>query len=103
MWRAFGIILLASILSDPLHAGPAEVHVCLSHGDTVEVVTSRKVIAPASAMVAARRAVPDGAILRASLCRERDVLVYRLTTIRSDGRVIRITVDAPSGKVQKVH
>lgn len=105
MWRAFAIIGLAAGLSSQTLASDPVVddRVCLSYGDTAEVVSSRKVIAPGAAMVAARHAVPDGDILRASLCRKSDALVYRLTAIRSDGRVVRVTVDAPSGKVQAIH
>lgn len=104
MWRVLGIVLLALTLSARSEAAdPAEERACLSYGDTAEVVASRKVIAPGEAIVAARHAVPDGDILRASLCRKSDALVYRLTAIRSDGRVVRVTVDAPSGKVQTVH
>lgn len=103
MWRVLGIVLLASTLSARSEAAEPEERACLSYGDTAEVVASRKVIAPGEAIVAARHAVPDGDILRASLCRKSDALVYRLTAIRSDGRVVRVTVDAPSGKVQTVH
>lgn len=105
MWRVLGIIVFASVMSGRVGAADPVVdrRACLSQGDTVEIVASRKVIAPGTAMVAARRAVPDGDILRASLCLKDDILVYRLTAIRSDGRVIRVTVDGPSGKVQKVH
>jgi len=105
MYRVLGILALAiwmpaaALAADP----PEQERACLSYGDTAEVVASRKVIAPAEAIVAARHAVPDGDILRASLCRKSDALVYRLTAIRHDGRVLRVTVDAPSGKVETVH
>jgi uncharacterized membrane protein YkoI len=77
--------------------------VCLTSGDAAEMVASRRVIAPQDAMVAARHAIPSGDILRASLCRKEDDLVYRLTAIRPDGRVVRVTIDAPSGKVRNLH
>jgi uncharacterized membrane protein YkoI len=101
MWRVLALAWLAISLSGPARA--TDLHVCLSYGDTADVVASRKVIAPAQAIVAARHAVPNGDIMRASLCRNADALVYRLTAIRADGRVVRVTVDAPSGKVQTVH
>lgn len=105
MWRALAIAWLSLGLPGATQADdPAsEKRACLSYGDTAEVVSSRKVIAPGAAMVAARHAVPDGDIVRASLCGTTNALVYRLTAIRSDGRVVRVTVDAPSGKVQAVH
>ncbi|NNM72638.1 PepSY domain-containing protein [Enterovirga aerilata] len=76
---------------------------CLSPGDTVEVVAAHEVVAPSEALVHVRRAVPDSEILRASLCREPDALVYRIVLLTRDGRVVRVTVDAPSGKVKTVH
>ena len=104
MRRLLGTIAVAVLLSVPAHASdPATDPACLSYGDTADVVASRRVIAPGQAMVAARHAVPDGDILRAALCRKADALVYRLTAIRADGRVVKVTVDAPSGKVQTVH
>lgn len=105
MFWALGIISLVMGTSAGAQAADAlaKARACLSYGDTAEVVASRKVIAPGEAIVAARHAVPDGDILRASLCGKSDALVYRLTAIRADGRVVQVTVDAPSGKVQTVH
>lgn len=105
MWRAFAIYsfavgLISGALAGDTASGDRS---CLSYGDTAEIVASRRVIAPGAAVVAARHAVPDGDILRASLCGKSDALVYRLTAIRTDGRVVRVTVDAPSGKVQAIH
>ena len=37
--------------------------------------------------------------MRARLCRETDTLVYRITALKRDGRVIRVVVDGASGKV----
>lgn len=76
---------------------------CLSSGDATEAVTMHKVVSPGEALVGARRAVPDAEVLRASLCRSADALVYRITVLRRDGRIVRVTVDAPSGKVRNVH
>ena len=76
---------------------------CLSSGDASEAVSAKRVVAPGQALVLARRAVPNADILRASLCRDPDDLVYRITALRHDGRLVRVTVDAPSGRVKTVH
>jgi len=76
---------------------------CLSPADTVEIVTAHQVVTPSEALVHGRRAVPDSEILRASLCREPDALVYRIMLLTKDGRVVRVTVDAGSGNVKAVH
>jgi uncharacterized membrane protein YkoI len=76
---------------------------CLSPGDTVEIVTAHEVVPPSEALVHVRSAVPNSEILRASLCREPDALVYRIVLLTRDGRVVRVTLDAPSGKVKTIH
>jgi uncharacterized membrane protein YkoI len=76
---------------------------CLSSGDALEAVTARQVVEPTAALGRAREAVPDADVLRAALCRGPDALVYRITVLRHDGRLIRVTVDAPSGKVTTIH
>lgn len=94
-----GLLLLAApgaaAASEP---GPA----CLSSGETSEAVAARQIVAPARAIVSARRAVPNASVLRAALCRGPDALIYRITVLRDDGRVVRVTVDAPSGRVKGV-
>lgn len=76
---------------------------CLSSADAADAVTAHRVVAPGQALGLAKRAVPDSDVLRAALCRDTDALVYRITVLRHDGRVVRVTVDAPSGKVKTVH
>lgn len=88
------------VVGGPAFAADAEP--CLSSGDATEAVASRKVVAPRDAIVLARRTVPDADVLRAALCREPDQLVYRITVLRRDGRLVRVTVDAPSGKLKTV-
>ncbi len=76
---------------------------CLSPGDMSEAVAARQVVAPGAAIVLAREAVPNADVLRAALCHDPDALVYRIVVLRHDGRLVRVTVDAPSGKVKTVH
>lgn len=76
---------------------------CLSSGAASEAVSAKRVVAPDQALVLARSAVPNADILRATLCHEPDTLVYRITALRHDGRLVRVTVDAPSGRVKAVH
>ena len=81
-------------------AADQAVPACLSPGDTHEAVLAHRALAPADAIGRARRAVPDGEVLRASLCREASGLVYRVTVLEPGGRIVRVTLDAPSGKVE---
>jgi uncharacterized membrane protein YkoI len=67
-----------------------------------EVVATNRVVAPALAIGAARRSVPGADMLRATLCRDRDVFVYVISVLRKDGRVVHVVVDGPTGKVAAV-
>lgn len=95
--------LLVPLLVPSPAAAQGDSQGCLSSGDTSEAVAARQVVAPGAAIVLAREAVPDADVLRAALCRDPDALVYRIVVLRQDGRVVRVTVDAPSGKVKTVH
>jgi uncharacterized membrane protein YkoI len=76
---------------------------CLSSGDALEAVSTRQVVPPARAIVQARAAAPDADVIRAVLCRQANRLVYLVMALREDGRLVRIAVDAPSGKVKSVY
>jgi uncharacterized membrane protein YkoI len=93
----------SSLMASAAASGQPAAGPCLSPGDASEEVATRRVVAPGQALVLARRAVPNADVLRAALCREPETLVYRITVLRPDGRLVRVTVDAPSGKVMSVH
>lgn len=76
---------------------------CLSSGDAQEAVTTQQIVAPARAIVLARGAVPKGDVLRAALCRDSEALEYRIMVLGRDGRLVRVTVDAPTGTVKAVY
>lgn len=93
---AAALVVLALAASD---AGAAEAASCLSPAETEEWVQARRIVAPVEAILAARLAVPQSDILRASLCRGGSGMVYMLLALRQDGRFVHVTIDAPSGKV----
>lgn len=74
---------------------------CLSSADMREAVAEKRVIAPYSAIQAARQVYPRAEIQRASLCKLESGLVYVLTTLRRDGQFVQVMVDAQSGQVSK--
>ena len=83
-------------------AGIQAVGLCLSTSDASAAVEAREAVAPGRALGAARRAVPGAAVLRAALCRDPEALVYRITVLGRDGRMMRVMVDGPSGTVKAV-
>jgi uncharacterized iron-regulated membrane protein len=78
---------------EPLHP---VAHACLDQKERRAVEESGKVIHLAAAMRAARKRAP-GTLVQARLCRGKDGLVYVLTVLAHDGKVVRLTVDAVKG------
>ena len=75
---------------------------CLSRRAMQDVVATHRLVPPASAVGAARQAVPGGDMLRAMLCSDGEVYLYVISVLRKDGRVVHVVVDGPSGKVATV-
>lgn len=75
---------------------------CLPPRQMHEALAEHGLVAPEAAVIVARRATPGSDVLRASLCRDRDALVYVIVTLRRDGRIVQVIVDASSGKVKSV-
>jgi uncharacterized membrane protein YkoI len=80
------------------HAAEAEQHACLTKEQRRGVVAGGHVVTLAKAAQAARKG-RGGEIIRASLCRRGKGFVYLLTLLPRDGKVIRATVDAVTGKL----
>lgn len=80
----------------PAHAGVKPERACLNQRERRTAIQSGKVINLAAAMRAARKRMP-GTVVRASLCRGKQGLVYVLTVLAHDGKVARLTVDAVKG------
>jgi uncharacterized membrane protein YkoI len=97
-----GIGIAAVLLRGPALAAERAAPGCLASGDAFEMVSSRQVVPPAVAIGAARHAAPQAEVLRAALCHEPGALVYLIMALRKDGRLVRVVVDAPSGKVKTV-
>jgi uncharacterized membrane protein YkoI len=75
---------------------------CLPPREMQEAIASKGVVAPASAVVTARRQVPGADVVRASLCRNSDALVYVITALQKDGRIVQVMIDGSSGRVRSV-
>ena len=98
--RSFWVgVALLGFLSTARSEGPIVAQPCLSPREMRGIVAGNRVVAPALAIGAARRAVPGADMLRATLCRDRDIFVYVISVLRKDGRVVHVVVDGPTGKV----
>jgi uncharacterized membrane protein YkoI len=89
----------ASIMLSAAPVRAAELaHACLDQKERRAEIESGRVLRLATALRAARSKVP-GTLVRARLCRSDDGLVYVLTVLARDGKVVRLTVDAVKGSL----
>ena len=97
------IALWGSLGSAYAQSASAALQNCLPPREMQEAVASKGVIAPASAVITARRQVPNADVVRANLCRSSDTLVYVIMALQKDGRVVQVMIDGSSGRVKSVH
>lgn len=71
---------------------------CLAQGDARDIVQTEKLVDLPQATRAARARQP-GEIVSANLCRNGGHMVYVLAILTAEGRVVRVSVDARSGRV----
>lgn len=71
---------------------------CLTAAQAREIVAARRLAEPFRVMQTTARHFQAEA-LRARLCRRKDELVYEITLLRRDGRVIHVSLNAVSGKI----
>jgi len=93
-----GLALLACLSYTPATTAVGS-ETCLAPGDIQEVIAQGKVIEPKAAILTARQVVRGADVMRGGLCRQGEVLIYRILALRKDGRLVRIAIDASSGKV----
>jgi hypothetical protein len=97
-----GIMLVSAAASAPqAQRAPLVLH-CMPPREMQVILADQKLVAPTAAVVTARHAVQDAEVLRADLCRDPEGLIYVIMALRRDGRVVQVTIDAPSGKLKSV-
>lgn len=100
----FGVLLFAALLvQSAARADGVPLAGCLSPQDMREIVSAKGVVAPAAAIRAARQAVPKADVVRATLCRRGEELVYVIMFLEREGRFVQVRIDAASGKIAGVH
>jgi|SRR5215210_1040000 uncharacterized membrane protein YkoI len=97
-----GLALLGYLGAAPAEAA-AGPETCLSPGEIQEAIAQGRVVEPRAAILVARRLVPGADVMRGGLCRDGSALIYQVLVLRKDGRLVHVTIDAPSGKVIGVH
>jgi uncharacterized membrane protein YkoI len=95
--RRFAIAALIILSVAPVR-GAEHGHACLDQKERRAEIESGRVVRLAAALRAARSKVL-GTLVRARLCHGNDGLVYVLTVLARDGKVVRLTVDAVKGSL----
>jgi uncharacterized membrane protein YkoI len=80
----------------PDWAAAAERRACLTPDERRAVIASRKAVPLGRAMRVARARI-DGEVLKARLCRQDKRLVYVLTVLARNGKVMQARIDAADG------
>jgi uncharacterized membrane protein YkoI len=86
-------LAIAVMAADPAAAAERP---CLNKEQQRAAIASGKAVRLAVAVRAVKR---RGEVVRARLCEGGKGLVYMLTVLSRDGKVVRVTVDATSGSV----
>ncbi len=96
-------VVVSAALS-PAEAGAADRTPlqCLPIAETRQLIADRQLADPFATMQAASAAA-HGEPIGAKLCRDNEDLVYEISLLRRDGRVMRIYVDAATGKPHPGH
>jgi uncharacterized membrane protein YkoI len=86
-------------------AGPAVAAdpTCLTQEQRRAAVASHRAIPLARAVRDVRRRIAGGEVVSARLCHRGSELVYVLTVLARDGKVIRASVNAASGVMMDAH
>ena len=77
---------------------PEPERVCFTPAETREQILAHNLAEPFRALHSAAREL-DAQPIGLKLCRRRGELVYELSLLRHDGRVIRLSVNAKTGQV----
>lgn len=93
---AFAVILALS--TSAFAAERTVEHACLTAAQAREAVALHRLAEPFHVMQTAAHHFQSEA-LRAKLCRRKDELVYEISLLRRDGRVIHVSINAVSGKI----
>jgi uncharacterized membrane protein YkoI len=97
------VFLLLGLFAAPLAAPSASAadavsgRVCLTKGEQRMAVLSGRAIPLVRAVRVARERGHWGELVRVTLCRRDERLVYVLTLLPRNGRVVRVAVDAGNG------
>ena len=96
------ILLGCLVVPGEASLGADRPRACLTKAEQRDAIATRQAVPLSAAVHALRGRGRRGEVVRASLCRRDDRLVYELTLLARSGKVTRATVDAASGAAIEV-
>ncbi len=100
---ALAVVIIAAVgLSSPGRAGEPRLKTCLSPGETRDTMQAQKLVQPYRAIMEASRG-GNGESIAIKLCRLNALMVYQVTMLRHDGRLVYMLVDASNGSLLPPH
>ncbi len=97
------LLLVAAFLAwagaEPAASAEAASITCLGRAAMEEAVASPDVVPPTRAVHEARAGLGNVELVRVRLCRNRTTLMYIVTFLRRDGKIVPVQIDAASGRV----
>lgn len=97
------LILLIGFAAGAAPAAERPHRLCLTKAEQRAAVASHRAVPLADAIKSVRRHHRTPEIVGARLCRRGEGLVYVLTLLARNGKVLRVTVDAGNGRLIKGH
>jgi uncharacterized membrane protein YkoI len=96
---AYGYVLALVLIAAVAGPAAAESGACLTQDQRRAAVATHRAIPLARAVRDVRSRVAGAEVVRAHLCYRGEELVYVLTVLARDGKVIRASVNAASGAI----
>lgn len=100
IWPKFAVLLAAAAPAGAEADGGALQ--CFPTAETRHLIADRRLVDPFASMQAASSAAHAEPIA-AKLCRDQEALIYEISVLRRDGRVMRIYLDATNGQPHAGH
>lgn len=94
------VILLGLMIGAPAVAADQQPRNCLSKTEQRAAVAANKAIPLTQAVKSVRDRGNRAEVVRARLCRRDETLLYVLTLLSPNGKVIRVIVDAANGETR---
>jgi uncharacterized membrane protein YkoI len=101
MVRVLAFLLMTSSVVLAAENADAQARACMGQNDMRKALVEHNLTSPGDAMRTAGGAA-RGEVVRLRLCMHDQAYVYEAIVLKRDGKVARVVIDGPSGKVSAI-